>query len=152
MGLTIKHVIELSPDTVALLQTIFGGRAQTETPAPAEGTPAKRTSTKKAETPVATPEPEDKLIAMPNTAEAKEDAPAKIKPLATQAAAGDTTYTMEQVREAAAELVRAGKNAVVKPYLEKYGVISLAKLAPEHYAAFMADLQELKSLHLKTAS
>lgn len=132
MELTIKHVIELSPDTVALLQTIFGGRAQAETPAPAEA-PTKRASTKKAETPAAAPEPE-----------AKEDAPAEIKPLATQAAT-DVAFTTEQVREVAAEFVRAGKQALLKELLGNYSASKLTDLKPEHYADFMNELQLQKT-------
>ena len=136
MELTIKHVIELSPDTVALLQTIFGGRAQAETPAPAEGSPAKRASTKKAETPAPAATPEPETVQEPT---------AEIKPLATTAATEGVTYTTEQVREVAAEFVRAGKQALLKELLGNYSASKLTDLKPEHYADFMNELQLQKT-------
>jgi hypothetical protein len=74
----------------------------------------------------------DELTAMFSGNAEKAPAPPEPKPL-----------TLETVRAALAEKSRAGHTAEVRALLDKYGAAKLSELAPEHYAALLAEAEVL---------
>lgn len=53
------------------------------------------------------------------------------------------SYTLDEVMNAAAQLMDAGRMADLQALLPKYNVVSVNMLAPEQLGAFAADLREL---------
>ena len=54
------------------------------------------------------------------------------------------TITLEQVRAVLADKSQAGFTAEVRGLLERYGAAKLSNINPKHYAALMADAEDLK--------
>ncbi len=53
------------------------------------------------------------------------------------------TMSLPEVRAILAEKSRAGHTAEIKALLQKYGADKLSAIAPEHYAALVADAEVL---------
>lgn len=69
----------------------------------------------------------------PKTLEKKSEAPKKV----------EKTYSKEEVRGILAGKSAKGYGKEVKALLSKYGADKLSTLSPEHYAAVVADAEEI---------
>ena len=80
-------------------------------------------------------------------AKAKSDAPETQKPEVGEAPVGEVPEkqpTLEEVRAAMADKSRDGHREAVKAIITKYGANNLSSLDPNHYAAALKEVGELK--------
>lgn len=114
MNITVTHT--LAPEILALLQNLFKSQAIAEQLPGAEfkeATPAK-------------------------VVKEKPVAPAPVKTTPT-----DETITLEMVRAKAQEISKSGKREQVLALVSSYGVDSLPKLDPAHFADFLTKVKAL---------
>lgn len=91
--------------------------------------------------PVPTPAPVATQQAAPQPASVSQPAPAPVAPAVPLAAA--PTYTMAQIANAGAELIRQNPGLLpqVNALLTQYGVQAVTDVKPEHYGAFATALR-----------
>jgi hypothetical protein len=117
MAPQITLTLDLTPETIAVLQKLtemFSGKT---TPAASDDAETAKKEAKK---------PAKKADAKPAEAP-KEDS----KP----------TYSMTDVRAEALKLSKAGQQTKLKEIFAKYGAEKLSDISEEHYADLMADLE-----------
>lgn len=109
------------PATPAEPVTIAAPEPVTPTPAPVQSAPT---------TPIAAPAP----VQMP----AAQTAPAPAVPVASA-----PTYTLDQIANAGAALVNAGKMEQLLALLSKYGIQAITQLKAEQFGPFVTELRGL---------